>query len=718
MFPKDTLKNSVNALLTLHSKGRFEEMSAQAKTLLQKFPDNFLIVNLNGISAANTGNLKLAKKHFRRAVEIEPKSADALINLAETLHRLDDSNSAVCVFEKALLISPNNSVAHNGMGIALRKLGRLKEAEEVLKTGALIAPNNVNILYNLANIQFDMGDFKKAELSFKKAIKIEPDFFEAHNNLGLVFTQQKEYHQAASAYRKASELRPGEHRTFHNLASSYQNLDDHNAAYDALNKSLSIKPEQTHAYLELAKLLIEKKQSLESIQTLRMGLRFNPNSSELYNAFGSVLLQRRKYKFALAAFEKAIGINPQNALFYNNMGMALFELGSLDRALKTLQKATKVDPKFARALFNRGLIYQFKGRFKEAKKAYFETILIEPEYASAHRNLVTLTNSIISDSHIQQMIKILNGSEISAGRKCELFFALAQACEKNNELGQAFKYYEKGNKLRKKILNYHFSTEKRMLESIVHEAPRYGKIRITIKKRSPKIPIFILGMPRAGSTLVENILSRHSQVFAAGELPKFSELGFELFTGNHVDEMRVQKVRQEYLKHIATLSKKHVFITDKLPHNFLHVGLIRAALPEAKIIHTKRNGAAVCWSNYKQYFAEKAYGYSCDLEDVEKYYDIYTQLMAFWHSEFSDHIYTLSYEDLVAAPEENIAKLLGFIGLNWESECLSPEKNMRVVKTASDHQSREKIYKGSSDEWQKFAPWLGQRLQKFKQDNK
>ena len=290
----------------------------------------------------------------------------------------------------------------------------------------------------------------------------------------------------------------------------------------------------------------------------------------------------------------------------------------------------------------------------------------------------------------------------------------------NEDLGRldvAFENYGAGGRLRQKILAYDPGQDELVFHQIKTTAP---KIKNTLLDKpmeaTPHTPIFILGMPRSGTTLVEQIISSHSQVHGAGELSFLGHVAELLSNGNQViTSDSILQVRKAYLNELGKVSNGSPFVTDKMPQNFLYIGLLLKALPEAKIIHVKRDPAATCWSNFKNYFFAKGLGYSYDLEDTVGYFKLYQDLMNFWDDLYGDQIYHLDYDQLTVEQEPEIRKLIEHIELGWEDACLSPQKNKRSVRTASQQQVRKKVYTGSSDAWRKFEPYLNGVLDEFEQ---
>jgi hypothetical protein len=221
------------------------------------------------------------------------------------------------------------------------------------------------------------------------------------------------------------------------------------------------------------------------------------------------------------------------------------------------------------------------------------------------------------------------------------------------------------------------------------------------------MPIFIVGMPRSGTTLVEQIISSHSLVTGAGELSYATQFGAAIATGfSEANYAALLDFRHKYLAKLKNVSGSNLIVTDKMPQNFRYIGLLCAAFPEAKIVHVQRNPAAVCWANYKQYFASKNIGYCCAIDDVISYHKLYRNLMDFWTTALSDRIYNLDYERLTVNQESETRQLIDYLGLDWDDKCLSPQKNTRSVATASNLQVRKKVYQGSSEQWKEYKPFL------------
>jgi tetratricopeptide (TPR) repeat protein len=390
------------------------------------------------------------------------------------------------------------------------------------------------------------------------------------------------------------------------------------------------------------------------------------------------------------------------------LGNTLQELGRLDEAETSYKQAIALKPDFVEAHSNLGKTLQELGRLDKAELSYKQAIALKPDFAEAHSMLTSVKKFDAQDEQYSKMRELYLDTNISEEQRCHINFGLAKACEDLKDFEQAFRHYSEGNALRKKLLNYDINQDVELFRQIKFNYPRIERNSLAPDKLSKSsIPIFIVGMPRSGTTLVEQIISSHSLVTGAGELSYATQFGAAIATGfSEANYAALLDFRHKYLAKLKNVSGSNLIVTDKMPQNFRYIGLLCAAFPEAKIVHVQRNPAAVCWANYKQYFASKNIGYCCAIDDVISYHKLYRNLMDFWTTALSDRIYNLDYERLTVNQESETRQLIDYLGLDWDDKCLSPQKNTRSVATASNLQVRKKVYQGSSEQWKEYKPFL------------
>ena len=508
-----------------------------------------------------------------------------------------------------------------------------------------------------------------------------------------------------------------EHFPDHNFAWKilnivFQKTGQISESLNVIKKIIHITPQDAFAHYNLGNTYGQLREFLKAEESYRKAISLKPNFAEAYYNLGTVLENNFKLEEAEKYYRQAISLKPDFVEAYINLGIVLEHLGKINEAEIFFKKVIVLKPNFAEAYHNLGNNLEKQGKLKNAQINFEKAIFINPGLANAHRQLSSIKKFDRYDDQYHLLQKLYLDKNISDEQLCHINFSLAKIYEDLENFEKAFKHFTEGNKIQKKLLNYNIKKDINLFNQIKLNFQKFKKNIHSIKKdKSDLIPIFIIGMPRSGTTLVEQIISSHSEVKGLGELPFVLQFGSQILKGLlEYNSETVLTFRNNYLKKIKNLSDKSLIITDKMPQNFLFIGLIAASFPEAKILHIKRNQAAVCWANYKQLFKSKDVGYSYSINDIIKYYRLYEDLMKFWKKLFKNKIYEVNYESLTVNHEDEIKKLIKYLDLNWEEGCLSPEKNKRSVLTASNIQIRNKIFQGSSQKWKKYKPFLNGTL--------
>ncbi|MDA9022727.1 tetratricopeptide repeat protein, partial [Alphaproteobacteria bacterium] len=513
-----------------------------------------------------------------------------------------------------------------------------------------------------------------AEASYRKAIALKPDYVGAIYNLGVTLQEQGRLDEAEANYKKAIALKPDYVGAIYNLGVTLQEqgrLDEAEANY---KKAIALKPD----------------------------------FPEAHNNLGATLHELRRFDEAEASYNRSIALQSDYAEANSNLGNTLRALGRLDEAEASHRRAIALKPGYAKAHSNLGTLLKELGRLDEAEACYKQAVTLKPDLVEAHRSLTLIKKFHTQDEQYSKMMELYLEKNISEEQLCHINFGLAKACEDLGNFKQAYTHYGEGNALRKKLLNYNINYDVDLFRKIKSNYPQIVRNSLAANKISKNlIPVFIVGMPRSGTTLVEQIVSSHSKVTGAGELGFVSQFGAAIATGiTEANNESLLNFRHRYMTKLAGVSKKNLIVTDKMPQNFRYIGLLAAAFPEAKIVHVERNLAAVCWANYKQYFESKSIGYCYAIDDVISYHKLYKNLMDFWTTALGNKIYKLDYERLTVDQENQTRQLIEYLDLDWDENCLSPQNNTRSVSTASNLQVRQKVYQGSSEQWRKYQPFL------------
>lgn len=450
-------------------------------------------------------------------------------------------------------------------------------------------------------------------------------------------------------------------------------------AEQSLRRAADLRPDLPEARVNLSVALRALGRLAEAEAEARAALSLAPGRAGALMELASVLADRGDLPGAADLCRQVLTQEPQVATAHNILGVAAFEDGQLD----------------------------------EAQDCYRRALDIAPRFAEAHRNLAALRHWAAEDAQFDRMLALHDDWGLPPMDRARICFALFDACDKLGQHDRAWRYLREGNALRKALMGYEIAQDEALFDRLtaLEVAP------LTEVETAPVVPIFILGMPRSGTTLTEQIISAHPQVTGAGELPLAANLLRDILAGQAPTEERLRGFRTAYLQGLAQHARGAPFVTDKMPHNFCFVPLIAAALPEARIVHVVRDAASVCWSNLKQYFPAASLGYCYGLDDVVAYHGLYRDWMQRCAAAWPGRLRRLDHAALTQAPESQTRALIADLGLDWDAACLSPERNDRRVHTASAGQVRRGIYKAQTDAWAPYADHLADAFARLPVDS-
>lgn len=431
-----------------------------------------------------------------------------------------------------------------------------------------------------------------------------------------------------------------------------------------------------------------------------------PGSFDIWNLAAVSFAALKQFEDAEYHFRAAISANAKRSDAHFHLGIALKEQGKLVEAAESYRHAIELKPDYADACNNLGMTLKDLGQLDEAAGYLADALRHKPDSAEIYYNLSLLKRFSAEDEAIAKMHQLYQSDRLSEDGKSFICFALYKAHEDIGNVEDAYRFLAEGNSIVRRLLGYQFARDQKFFDDLKRLPARIFPAPVK-RQNAQTVPIFILGMPRSGTTLVEQIISSHSQVYGAGELEDLNRLINPLLKqGGLFDQKILDGIRRDYLARIDRIGGGLPYVTDKMPHNFRWISIIAAAFPEARIVHVKRDPRAVCWSNYKHYFKQKGLGYTYDLGDTISYYRLYEDLMRTFEQQIPGRIYPLDYEKLTTDPDVEIRNLVDFLDIGWEDACLSFENNTRSVKTASTVQVRKKIYQGSSEEWRKYERFV------------
>lgn len=522
-------------------------------------------------------------------------------------------------------------------------------------------------------------------------------------------------------------------------------------AEDLTKNLISKNPNIVFLYNLLGLILGQQEKIDQAIECYKKGIEIDPNFAMIYNNLGLLYSHQKNDNVkAEEYYKKSISLNQKIPEPYNNLASLYKSLDRYDEAIDCYNKAININPKFVHAYHNLGSIYTTLGNFEEAKKKFTEAIEIDPNYSVSHRTLSRLIKYKDKDEHFLKLKNLydkinlqrktndneqVNFSTDSASRplytdtankslygdanslnKINIAFALGKAHEDIKNFDKSFAFYNEANFLFNRITNFSIEDEKIKSEKIKETFHKNLYKKYEDCGSMDSSPIFILGMPRSGTTLVEQILSSHPNVFGADEqffipdllLKNFGNKDLKLYFDNILDfkKENFKSIGDVYVSNMKNISKNSIRFTDKFPENFFWLGFIKLILPKSKVVHCFRNSRDNCLSLFKNHFPSRRLDYTYDLNKIVEYYNLYHNLMNHWNNLLPSFIFSISYENLVSNTEIEIRNLLKFCDLEWANNCLNFYKNKRPIKTASDTQARSKIYNTSVSSWKNYEKYL------------
>ena len=500
------------------------------------------------------------------------------------------------------------------------------------------------------------------------------------------------------------------------IINNYLKTKNFNKVIESSKKILKKIPNNDYLLNLIGMAYQGKSQHSNSIKFFEASLKQNPDNVAAMNNYANSLKAIGKLEQSKHLYEKILKINPNYIKVYNNYANLKTSYNDYEGAIDLYKKAINLlkDNKnipishSIEFMFSLAVAYQGYNKAQEAKKIIEEILLIEPSHTGAHKLKSSMLKYSDKDKnsldHLKRMEKINDNKKLNDNEKVDLFFSLGKAYEDLKNFDKAFYYLKEANLLRFKKFGSNLENEKKLFQHI-------KKIfeDINLKESNESIPskqiIFICGMPRSGTTLLEQIIASHSDVYGAGELVYLQQvIKKNFFKDQKLDKQKIISSRSlpqniissEYLDHFNLYNISENIITDKAPQNFRWLGFIKLFFPNSKIIHCYRNSRDNCLSLFKNSFASSMMNWSNNPRDIANYYNLYFEIMSFWKTKISNFILDVEYESLVENKENEIKRILKFCDLSWDEKCLSPDKNSKTpIKTVSVSQARQPIYKSS-----------------------
>lgn len=670
------------------------------------------------VECQQSGQLAEAVALYDRIAALNPDIPEVHNNRGAALFGLERFADAEAAYRRAIALDPDYADAYNNLGNVLCEIGALDEAERALRRALAIKPRWSRCHTNLGIVLKFLGRFDEAETAHRQAIALDPQLPEAYNNLGEILRHLDRSDEAERALRRAIALQPHYPEALVNLAVALKTQGKLREAEATCRQAIALKPAYAQAYNNLGNILLDRGNLDDSERVLRQAITLKPHFAEALSNLGNTLREQGRLAEAEAAYRQAITLRPDKAETHYNLGIVLAAQHRLTQAEAAYRHAIALKPDFADAHNNLAGTLKYLGLFAEARRRLKQALHLSPQNASYLLNLTELKRFVPDDPDLATMEKVAQSIKtLSVKQQIDLHFALAKAYEDVERRDDAIRHLLAGNALKHRQIHYDEAAAlcglQRILEVFTPELVQ------TLQGRgdTSSVPVFIVGMPRSGTTLIEQILASHPQVFAAGELPNLNLVAASMGAMAacplpfpdmmpHLSGQHLRRVGARYVGEISRLAPDATHVTDKLPSNFRFAGLIHLALPNARIIHAVRDPLDTCMSCFSKLFADGQLQ-TYDLAELGRYYRHYRALMQHWRQVLpAGRILDVRYEDVVADLEGQARRIIAYCNLKWDDRCLAFHETERPVHTASAVQVREPIYRSAVGRAQPYMPFL------------
>lgn len=646
---------------------------------------------LPGLSEAiahyEAGRLEEAERLCKRLVDERPGALGPLHILGVIAHQGGDDERAAVLLGRVVDADGANAVYCHHLAEVQRSRGCYEAAIEAYRRALRLDPNQPDACYGLGNALFELHRFDEAAAAYRRGVELDPDDPELHNNLGNTLAETGDLPGAIACYRDALRLRPA----------------------------------HVDAWLNLGRALTEQGRLEDALHSYRCAVRTQPDSVPALLGLGDALRRSGRHEAAIESYRRALALAPERAEAYNNLGYCLAQLGRSAEAMTHFEKALALQPQLAEAHANSGMCLQNQGRFGEAVAAYRHAIRLKPDFADAYLNLLNNKTYRVTDEDIRRITELLEGEALSPDARISLSFALGGAYEDRGECDAAFGFYHAANALKAERVPFDADRHTDYIHRVIET---FGADFFAQRKDfgiATELPVFIVGMPRSGSSLVEQIMASHPAVFGAGELHDIrlmvGDLPKTVGTSRpfpecaaHLERQVAHRLAERYLRALERQAGAALRATDKMLGNYLRLGLIAVMFPRARVIHCRRDPLDTCLSCYFQNFAT-GLRFTYDLRHLGIAYRSYEKLMAHWREVLPLEMLDVQYEALIEDQEAMSRRLIEFLGLPWDDRCLAFHAQQREVRTASFWQVRQPLYASSVGRWRRYEQHLGPLMQ-------
>ncbi|MDI1260542.1 tetratricopeptide repeat protein [Aquabacterium sp.] len=668
----------------------------------------------------SAGRLPQAESLLRQVLQQQPGHVMALHLLGVVLYQAGQPGPGIELIAKAVNAKPEDALFRSNLAEMCRQQGRLDEAIRHGEQAIALAPTMASAWANLGIAYHDADQQVRARQCQERALQLDPHLLPALNNLGSIARALKDHRQAVDWYRKALAVQPAYLESLSNLGAVLLEGDDFESAAEPLERALKQRPDYPEALCNSGLLRIKQERFDEALHLLVRSLRLKPDYVEAMIGLALVWHEKDQLAEARRVLEKAVKLRPDKADAWVHLGTVCQEMGETQASEKAFLQALSVDPEHVSAITGLGNLQLERGRMDEAERLLKQAIAIDDQDLGARFHLIQLNKVKPGDDNVAHLeARLEAGAALSSTQLTSLHYALGKAYDDQCEWARAFPHFLEGARLKRSKFNHDPDQAERLIERVMQTVDADYIRRMSGHGSSSDLPVFVLGMPRSGTTLTEQIIASHPQAHGAGELHDLMAVlqrpvreGAAAFPEGLRDATPALLTAwgEDYVAGLRRRAPEARRITDKMPGNYIALGLIPLLMPHARIIHVKRNPVDTCVSCFTRLF-NRHQEFTYDLTELGRHYVNYARLMDHWRAVMpAGSFMEVQYEDIVADMARQARRLIDFVGLPWDDACLSFHETKRSVRTASVTQVRQPIYTSSVQRWRHYEEFLGPLL--------
>ena len=713
---------SLTAALQMHQAGQLQAAAQLYQQLLAREPDNADALHLFGVLRHQQGDHARAVELIGKAVALRPSAAALHANLAEAYRGLGQFERAAGCCRTALRLWPDFPEALCNLGLALQGLGKHAEAVEHFRRAIELRPDFAVAHNNLGNALRELGRLDEALEHFRRAVELAPEHAPARTNLGQMLVDRGRADEALPHCQEAVRLQPDLAALHHNLGNALRALGRFGEARAAYLEAIRLDPNLARAHAHLGLVLQQEGQLGDALVWLRQATELEPANADFCTYLADLYGDREEYAEAIPCWERVLALAPDRAAAHNALGWALQEERRLSEAEEHFRMALRLQPDYAGAQLSLGGLHEELGDLTAAEADFRTALQMQPTFALPHARLATLLRGKLAETDLAALEQRLADPELGEGPRARLLFGLAHVLDARGDVARAADCLRQANALalesaRRQKREYVPADHERFVDNLIRAFDADWFARRTGAGLPTRRPVFVFGLPRSGTTLIEQVLASHSHIYGAGEL-RLARETFEAIPAAlgrpsppmecvpALEPAAIRHLAEQHEAKLRALGGDAERVVDKMPDNYLYVGMLYALFPQATFIHCRRDLRDIAVSCWMTDF--RSIRWASDPAHIASRFQQYRRIVEHWRTVLPGRMIETDYEETVADLESVARRIITACGLEWEPACLAFHTTQRPVRTASVTQVRQPVYTQSVARWKRYENSLAE----------